>query len=279
LTQHAEPDDGVALLQMKAADQPPDAIVGIVHAAAVEKSAGMQGFEEERGDAFEFRGGGRIHLPRRTLEFGVANQLIQANGHGLTKVHGDILVASGNANQPVAVAQVLVGKTEFFRSKQQGNPAGILRFGLRGDCGSQSIADQPCGVLRTMNGVLQFAIANGRRSDNQRAIGHGKGNAIEELCLFQDFRRPNSRTGLAEGRIVRIHYTQGAKSEIAHGACRGAYVQRVPRSHQDYAKMVEWARCRHGATFYRLTECKGSTNLQAGKPASKGETTMDMRSG
>src|ERR1017187_4230692 len=56
LAQDAEPDHGVPSRQMQAADKPPDTVLGVVHAAPVQESAGMQRFQQQRGDTLEFHG-------------------------------------------------------------------------------------------------------------------------------------------------------------------------------------------------------------------------------
>src|ERR1019366_9801738 len=119
LPQDAEPDHGVARRQIKAADKPPDSLDGVRHAAAAQESAGAQRFEQHRGNALEFSRSGELELLRRPLVFGIANQFIQANRDRLPQVHRDILIARGDAHEPVTMAEGLVRKPKFLRTKEE----------------------------------------------------------------------------------------------------------------------------------------------------------------
>jgi hypothetical protein len=54
LTQHSEPNHGVAFGQTQAAHQAADSFIGVGHAAPVQKSAGLKRFQQKSGDALEF---------------------------------------------------------------------------------------------------------------------------------------------------------------------------------------------------------------------------------
>ena len=58
--------------------------------------------------AMEFGGG-----------FGVADQFVEADGDGLAEVHGAMLGAGGDAQEPVAVAEIFVGQAGFFRAEEE----------------------------------------------------------------------------------------------------------------------------------------------------------------
>ena len=60
----------------------------------------------------------------------IANQFVQADRDGLAQVHRDVFVPGGNADEPVAVAEVRLRKSVFLRAKQQGHAAGL--HSLRG---------------------------------------------------------------------------------------------------------------------------------------------------
>ena len=55
--------------------------------------------------------------------FDLAHQFVQADRHRLAQVHRDVLFARGNAHQPVAVAEVLVGQPDLLRAEQQRDAA------------------------------------------------------------------------------------------------------------------------------------------------------------
>ncbi len=195
-------------------------------------------------------GCGRVRLLGRALAFGVANQFIEANRHGLPQIHGDIFIARGNPNEPVAMAEIFVGKAKFLRAKQQ-----------RDATGPHAPANQPRGIFRAVDRVLQFTIADRRGSHDQRAIGHGVGDALEMLRLRQNFGSANGRARFPKGGFERIYHAQRTKSKVAHGASRRADVQGIARGHEDYMQTVELKRRGQEVLFYRLAGCKWSLNL------------------
>ena len=77
-------------------------------------AAGAEGVEQECGEALEIgRSGGAMFLRfRRGL--GITCEFIETDGYGLAKVHGAMFVASGNAQQPIAVAEVFIRKTALL---------------------------------------------------------------------------------------------------------------------------------------------------------------------
>jgi hypothetical protein len=46
--------------------------------------------------------------------FGVASEFVEADGDGLAEVHGAMIFASGNAKEPVAMAEVFIGEAALF---------------------------------------------------------------------------------------------------------------------------------------------------------------------
>ena len=58
LAKDSEPHDGILLRQMETSNQPPDALIGIDNAAAIEKTAFAQGHVQHFRDAFDFRSRG-----------------------------------------------------------------------------------------------------------------------------------------------------------------------------------------------------------------------------
>src|SRR5439155_3404729 len=65
-----------------------------------------------------------------------ASKLVAAYGHGLPQVHGRTIRAGGNADQGVAVTQLLGRKPGLLRSKEQRGPLGRVR-------GAASVAPKP----------------------------------------------------------------------------------------------------------------------------------------
>ena len=64
-------------------------------------------------------------LPRRPA---VTNQFVQTYRDRLAQVHRDVLFPGGNADQPVAIAEVLLREPVSLRTKQEGHRAGSHVF-------------------------------------------------------------------------------------------------------------------------------------------------------
>ena len=53
----------------------------------------------------------------------IARKFVQAHGNRLTKVHRTMLFASGNAQEPMAMAEVFIRKATLLRTEEQGDRA------------------------------------------------------------------------------------------------------------------------------------------------------------
>jgi len=80
--------------------------------------------------------------------FWIAGKFVEADSDGLAEVHGAILFASGDAQEPVAMAEVFVREAALFRAEQKSGTA----------CG-KALADKAGGLFETFDGMLQFAVA------------------------------------------------------------------------------------------------------------------------
>ena len=45
---------------------------------------------------------------------GIASEFVEADGHGLAEVHGAMVFAGGDAQEPVTMAEVFVGEAAFL---------------------------------------------------------------------------------------------------------------------------------------------------------------------
>src|SRR5215471_558610 len=98
--------------------------------------------------------------------------------------------------------------------------------------------------------MAEFPMSDRGRADDQRTIRDGVGNGAILLRLGQQVCSSHRRTCLTKGRFPRAHDAQVADTEIAHGARRGAQIQRIPRSYHYYTKAIEV--CLHGWAILRL---------------------------
>src|SRR2546425_10155781 len=88
--------------------------------------------------------------------FGIARESVEADDYRLAEVHGAVLFAGGDAQEPVAVAEVFVGEPALLRTEEQGDAG-------RG----KAFADDGRALFEAPDRVLQFAAARGRGSDDE----------------------------------------------------------------------------------------------------------------
>lgn len=94
--------------------------------------------------------------------------------------------------------------------------------------------------------LLQYAIANGGRADDQRAIRDGLGNGLELIRLREQVRGAHCGLRLAEAGVVDVDQAKAVSAEIAHGPGGGADVERIARAHQHYDETIQFGEDRQG---------------------------------
>jgi len=159
----------------------------------------------------------------------VALQFIQAYRDSLAKIHGEMFFSGGYVHKPVAVAHVLVGEAEFFRSEEQGARSG-----------GQMPADDGSARLQALERVLQVAMADRGGSNDEGAIGDGFGDGCEFPGIRQNVRRSDCGAGIFKSDFIGIHDPQMEKAEVAHGAGSCSDIEGIARVYQDDAKLIEF---------------------------------------
>ena len=79
-----------------------------------------------------------------------------------------MVFAGGNAQEPMAVAEVLVGETALFRAEKKGDTAG-----------SEAFADEGSGLRQAFHGMQWASTAERRGADYESAVSDGFGNGFE----------------------------------------------------------------------------------------------------
>ncbi len=235
----AEEEFGVSGGEIEATDQAADFFLGGGGGAGLEVTAGAEGVEQDGGEALEIAGGGGECICRLRSGFGAPHKFVEADGNGVAKVHRAMRFASGNAEEPLAVADVLIGEAALFRTKEKGDAAA-----------TEALADEARGFVEAPDGVPQFAAADGGGSDDEGAVCDGVGHGLEPLGAGEQRRSSDSGTRFAKRQLERIHHAEMKEAEIAHGAGGGADVQRVARIHEDDAQAVEFGRSEQQGIIY-----------------------------
>ena len=180
---------------------------------------------EDGGEAFDFRGGGGRGFFEGATEFGggfgVADQFVEADGDGLAEVHGAMLGAGGDAQEPVAVAEIFVGQAGFFGAEEERD---AICFCACGAFAREALQNDARAGFEGAELMMQFAAAGGGGADYERAIGDSFGYGAELLRAGEDWRGSYCGTRFAIGGVVGIYQAEMRAAEIAHGAGGGADV-------------------------------------------------------
>jgi hypothetical protein len=192
-------------------------------------AAGAEGIEQERSKALEIggRGGEMLLLFRDSL--GIAGEFVEANGYGLAQIHGAVLFASGDAHEPMAVAEVLIRKATLFRAEEKRNAARRKAF-----------ADERSGLLKAADRVLQLTLPNGGGPNNESAILDCFSEGLELFGTHEQRRGADGGTRFSKSQLVGVHHTEMEEAKVAHGAGGGADVEGIPRFDEDDAQVIEF---------------------------------------
>ena len=178
---------------------------------------------EDGGEAFDFGGGGGRGFFEGATEFGggfgVADQFVEADGDGLAEVHGAMLGAGGDAQEPVAVAEIFVGQAGFFGAEEERD---AICFCACGAFACEAPQDDACARFERAELMMQLAASGGGGADDERAIGDGFGYGGELLGAGEYWRGSYCGTRFAIGGVVGIYQAEMRAAEIAHGAGGGA---------------------------------------------------------
>ncbi len=117
LAEDAESEFGVGSREVKTMNEAADFFVGGSGGAALlrtagtgfQVAAGAESVEQKSSEALEIGGGGIEMFFGFCDGLGIAPEFVEADGDSLAEIHGAMLFAGGNAQEPVAVAEVLIG--------------------------------------------------------------------------------------------------------------------------------------------------------------------------
>ena len=93
---------------------------------------------------------------------------LPCDGDSLAEVHRSVTGARGNAHQPVAVTEVLIGEPGLLGAEHD-----------RGGLSGQVFPEQPAPVFEPPQRMTQIAVGHRRGPDYQRTIGHRVGERGE----------------------------------------------------------------------------------------------------
>jgi hypothetical protein len=122
LAEDAEGKFGVRGREVESMDESADFFVGGSGAAPLwrttgtgfQVAAGAEAFEQERSETLEIgRGSGGLFL-RFQGDLRGAREFEETDGYGLAKIHGVVLFARRNTQEPMAMAEVFIGEATLL---------------------------------------------------------------------------------------------------------------------------------------------------------------------
>src|SRR5260370_41063094 len=142
-----------------------------------------------------------------------------------------MLFTGGDAQEPMAMAEVFVRKTALLRTEKKSNAAR-----------SEMLAQWTGGLIEPAHRVLQLALADGGGPNNKNAIFNGFGHGLELLGTGKQRRCADGGTRFAKSQFIGIDYAKMEEPEVAHGAVGGTHVERSALSDSSDAQTIRFGR-------------------------------------
>lgn len=243
LADEAHPFVQFRLGQVEVADEAADSFFRRRVVAFVDVTAAVQRFQENGDESLALAscrdsvGVSGKGWRSGWLGFRFAHQFVEDDGYGLAEVHRGVFGSGGDAEKEVAMAEVLVGEADLFRSKEQRGLA----------AGAEMLAEEGGAGFETLQGFAGCAAAAIGGADDKPAVGDGVGDAGVFFSRGQDGLGVNGGAGFAKGDVVRMHDAQVERAEIGHGTGGGSDVERVAAGDENDAEAIEFCGGKHGA--------------------------------
>ena len=101
------------------------------------------------------------------------------------------------------------------------------------------LLDDTRSPFETVQGQVQFAMADGGGADDQRAIGDGFAESLIDLGGVENFLRADGGARSLEGDVVGMHEAEVRETKIADRACGSADVERIARIDEDDSEVCD----------------------------------------
>ncbi len=154
-----------------------------------------------------------------------------------------MLFARGDAQEPVAVAEIFVRKTALLRTEKQGDAAA-----------SETLAKEASSLIEAVDRVLQLTLAHGGGSDDECAVLDGFSDGLEFFGTSEQRRGADGGTRLTKGQLVGVHHAKMEEAEVAHGTGSGPDVEGIAWGDKNDAQAVGVSGGKHGRRVYSRKE-------------------------
>ena len=96
--------------------------------------------------------------------------------------------------------------------------------------------------------------ADGGGPHDERAVCHSLGDSLELFGTGEQRSGADCRARLTKGQLIGVQHAEMEASEVAHGTGCGADVERIARTDEYDAQVVEFGVRRQGKRVYRRRE-------------------------
>lgn len=104
-------------------------------------------------------------------------------------------------------------------------------------------------MIQAADWMVQLALADGRRSDDQCAVLKGFGDGLELFGASEQWFGADGGTGLAKSQLIRVYDPKMEETKVTHGASGGADIEGISRCDKNHAQAVGIGGRRHGSEF------------------------------
>ena len=226
---------GIGGREVQAANEAPDFFFGGGGGAPLlattgtrfQIATGTEGVEQERSETLEIGGCSGDVLLWFYGGSWIAREFVEANGYGLTEIHGAMLFASGNAQEPMAVAEVFIRKAALLRAEKESDTAD-----------GEILSNEAGGLIQAADWVVQLTLADGGRSDDQCALLNSLSDSFEFFGTGEQWFGADGGTGLAKSQLIRVNDRKMEETKVTHGAGGGADIEGISWRDKNDAQAV-----------------------------------------
>ena len=238
VAEEAEPFVQVGLREVEMAHEAAQLFFECGTGAAWTKAAAVEDGEQDGDHPLSFSGGGIENLlggDAWRLRIRLPDEFIERDGDGLAQVHRRMFGARGDAEEKLAVAEVVIGEADFFRSEEEGD------FGT----GAEAFAHEGGGGFEAIERLLRRALAAAGGANDEITVGDGVGYMLEFLRCGEDGFGVDGGLCLAKRGIVGADDAQMRESKVGHSAGGGADVEGIAAADEDDAEAALFLGCEH----------------------------------
>jgi len=158
----------------------------------------------------------------------VCRELVEADGGGLTEIHGWLERVSGDLDEDVTKREIVAGEAVFFGTEHEGDAA----------VAAEMLFNDGRKSGKRKDGLLRLAIGQSAGANNESAIAHGFGKRLRLFGILEQFRGADGGACFTPVGLIRGDDGHAGEGEVGHGARDCSNVERIARRDEHYFEAV-----------------------------------------